>query len=83
MIYVILLLLFSLFTRPVYAIYEPTSVPNNQYGIHIADFNDLPDVSPLVNSSGGDWGYVTLVSTDGDRDIGRWQSLFDEMRHTQ
>jgi hypothetical protein len=77
---VIFLLLFLTLVRPVYAIYDPTSVPNNKYGIHIADFNDIADIPALINSSGGDWGYVTLVSTDNDRDHGRWQTMFDAMR---
>lgn len=80
MIPLILFLLFFLIPRPVSAVYDPLSVPNNTYGIHIADFNDIADVAPLVNSSGGDWGYITLVASDSDRDKGRWQSMFDQMR---
>lgn len=48
--------------------------------MHIADFGDVADVAQLVNSTGGDWGYITLVSTDHDRDAGRWQKMFDQMR---
>ena len=79
---IIFLLLLFLFVgaRHVFAISDPTGVANNKYGIHIADFNDIPDVPSLINSSGGDWGYVTLVSADSDRDRGAWQRLFDEMR---
>ncbi|HUD19129.1 MAG TPA: hypothetical protein VMR81_01675 [Patescibacteria group bacterium] len=76
----LLLLFVFAYARPVFAISDPAGVPNNKYGIHIADFNDIPDVPALVNSSGGDWGYITLVSTDSDRDRGVWQRLFDEMR---
>jgi len=65
---------------PIQAIYDPFSVPNNKYGMHIADFNDIADVAPLVNSTGGDWGYITLVSSDDDRNIQRWQRMFDQMR---
>jgi hypothetical protein len=79
---VIILLLLLTFTQPVDAIYNPTRVPNNQYGIHIADLNDISDVPTLVNSSGGDWGYVTLVSTDNDRSHDKWQTIFDQMRRT-
>ena len=39
--------------------YNPLAVPNNRYGIHIVDTNDIPQLPALVNSSGGDWGYVT------------------------
>lgn len=66
--------------RNALAIYNSTSVPNNYLGIHIADTNNLPEASKLVNSNGGDWGYITLVIQKGERDTGRWQKLFDEMR---
>jgi hypothetical protein len=59
---------------------NPLSVPNNLYGIHITDEKDLDDASKLVNSSGGDWGYVTLVVTEADRNHDRFQQIFDSMR---
>ena len=73
-------LLFFSFVRGVYAVNDPLSVPNNSYGIHIFDENDLNDAARLVNSSGGDWGYVTFVITEGERDHDRWQRVFDKMR---
>jgi len=83
MIYIISLILsLFAFVKPVHAIYDPTSVPNNKYGILIADFSDLSDIPPLVNSSGGNWGYVTLISTDNDRDATKWQQMFDKMRQS-
>lgn len=56
--------------------------PNNKFGIHLAqpDLNDLKKAADLVNSSGGDWGYVTLVIQDNDRDRNKWQEVFDRMR---
>jgi hypothetical protein len=75
-----LILALCTFARPAYAIYNPTSVPNNKYGIHIVDTNDIPDVVPLVNSTGGDWGYITMVLSDAERDHDRWQTMFNEMR---
>jgi hypothetical protein len=77
------LLLFCIaffFPPHVQAIYDPTSVPNNKYGIHIVDSNDIPDVVPLVNSTGGDWGYVTMILDDAQRDHDHWQTMFNEMR---
>ncbi len=58
----------------------PQSVPNNKFGIHITDEKDLPDAVNLINSSGGDWGYVTFVITESARDHDRWQQVFDQMR---
>jgi hypothetical protein len=78
----IISLIFALFAfaRPAYAIYNPLSVPNNKYGIHIVDTNDITDVAPLVNSTDGEWGYVTMVLPDSQRDHDRWQNIFNEMR---
>jgi len=58
----------------------PSSVPNNKFGIHITDEKDLDDAANLVNSSGGDWGYVTLVITEAERNHDRFQQVFDQMR---
>jgi hypothetical protein len=74
------ILLFLASVRPAFAIYDPLSVPNNRVGIHIFSEKDLSDAANLVNSEGGDWGYVTFVITEAERDRGRWQNVFDEMR---
>lgn len=60
--------------------YDPLSVPNNRFGIHIVDPNDVADASTLVNSAAGDWGYVTLVIQEDDRDLGKWQRVMNQMR---
>lgn len=71
-----------LFINPHFAlaIEDPLSVPNNRFGIHIIDENDLEDAAKLVNSNGGDWGYVTLVIRKDERDTSRWQQTFNKMR---
>ena len=69
----ILCLLTGFVVPHVYAIYDPLSVPNNRYGIHIVDTNDIPAVAPMLNSTGGDWGYVTMVLSDGERNRDHWQ----------
>lgn len=66
--------------QPVKATIDPLSTPNNKFGIHIVDENDLDDAASLVNSSGGSWGYVIMVITENDRNIAKWQSTFDKMR---
>lgn len=72
--------LFPFFSRPASAVVNPLDVPNNKYGIHIVDENDLPDAAKLVNSTGGDWGYVTMVVTDTDRSVEKWQHKLDLVR---
>ncbi len=62
------------------AIENPIARPNNFFGIHILDENDLDDAAKLINSSGGDWGYVTLVIRKDERDKDRWQKTFNTMR---
>ncbi len=76
----VFLFLFLFLPRLSYAIVDPVSVPNNRFGIHIIDQNDIPDAIRLVNSSGGDWGYVTIVMTLDDRKKEKWQDIFDSMR---
>lgn len=77
----ILLILFLLFIPTcVYSRYDPMFVENNKYGIHIVDVNDMHEIPNLVNTTGGDWGYVTLVIRENERDVGRWQEVFNQMR---
>jgi len=68
------------FPTQIYAIYDPLSVPNNRFGIHIADPNDISETNTLVNSSQGDWGYITVVIQDNDLNHDKWQEFFNIMR---
>lgn len=63
-----------------WAIVNPLDVPNNKFGIHIIDTGDLDAASKLVNSSGGNWGYVTLVIREDERDLVRWNGVFDKIK---
>jgi hypothetical protein len=73
------LLFISSYSR-VAAIVNPLEVPNNKVGIHIFSEKDLEDSAKLVNTNGGDWGYVTFVITESERDHDRWQKVFNDMR---
>ena len=78
---VFILFVFSfIFSNTSYAITNPLEVNNNYFGIHIADTSDLEDTAKLVNSSGGDWGYVTFVIRKDERDTKRWQEVFNNAR---
>jgi len=79
----IISLIFVLFSPKVLASFEKIGESNNKFGIHLAipSEEDLKDAADLVNSSGGDWGYVTLVIEEKDRDKGKWQGVFDLCRH--
>ncbi|HJX59597.1 MAG TPA: hypothetical protein VJ481_03525 [Patescibacteria group bacterium] len=71
---------FLLFGSRIAAAYDLASVANNRFGIHIIDSNDLEDAAKLVNSSGGDWGYVTLVIQQTDKNKDKWQDTFNKAR---
>lgn len=73
-------LLLSFSCQPAFAF--AFDFPNNKFGIHLAqpEDKDLEAAAKLVNSSGGDWGYVTLVIQENDRDLGKWQEIFNKLR---
>lgn len=73
-------ILFFLYNSNVIAVNSPLNTPNNKFGIHVFSEKDLNNAQKLVNSGGGDWGYVTIVITEKERDHGRWQNVFDQMR---
>lgn len=76
----VIFVLIFLFPKETLAIEDPLMSPNNIFGIHILNESELNDAANLVNSSGGDWGYVTIVIQKGERDTLRWQKAFDEAR---
>lgn len=78
-IFVFLVLAFTS-VKSAFAIEDPTASPNNKFGIHIIDENDLDMAHDLVNSSGGDWGYVTVVIREDERSVDRWQTVFNKLR---
>lgn len=65
---------------PAYAVYDPHDVPNNQFGIHVVDPTDLSGVTDLLNSSGGEWGYVKFVIPETDRNTDKWNNIFRDLR---
>jgi hypothetical protein len=79
-IFVLLVFLFFRNVGNVKAVENPLAVPNNPVGIHVLQEKDLENAANLVNSSGGDWGYVTLVIREDERNIENWQQIFDKMR---
>lgn len=54
--------------------------PNNKFGVHIfANEEDLSLAAELVNSHGGDWGWVTLTIDLAERNGEKWNNLFAKM----
>lgn len=62
------------------AIVDPLFSDNNKFGVHILFPSELSDAAKLVNSSGGDWGYVTIPIQAGDKDLDKWQEFMDNAR---
>lgn len=62
------------------AIYDPLSKPNNIFGIHILFPEEISEAANLVNSGGGDWGYVTIPIMGSDRNLVKWQAFMDNCR---
>jgi hypothetical protein len=80
-IYFFLLLSFIFFPIDrAFAVENPLAVANNKIGIHILDQSELNEAAKLVNSNGGDWGYVTIPIQAGDRDLVKWQSFMDNCK---
>ncbi len=71
----ILILLRFIFSTPLAQAQE-----NNKFGVHILDASEAPSAATLVNSNGGDWGYVTIPIRANDRDLKKWQKFMDDCR---
>jgi len=73
----IILIFFFAFSCRALAAENPLNVANNKVGIHILFPEELQKAAALVNSNGGDWGYVVIPIQSGDKDIQKWQSFMD------
>lgn len=80
-VFTIFLLIFIVVVpQPVLAVQNPLSVPNNKFGVHILFSSELDRAAELVNSSGGQWGYVIIPIQAGDRDLEKWQGFMDKAK---
>lgn len=66
---------------PLFAAENPLAKPNNKVGIHILFPEELEEAAKLVNSSGGEWGYVIIPIQSGDKNLVKWQAFMDEARN--
>lgn len=53
---------------------------NNKFGIHILFPDEISDAAALVNSNGGDWGYVTIPIQSIDKNLDTWQKFMDDAK---
>ncbi|HUQ85896.1 MAG TPA: hypothetical protein VM077_06270 [Candidatus Limnocylindrales bacterium] len=59
---------------------SPLNTSNNKAGVHILFPDEVEDAAKLINSSGGDYGYVTIAIQSGDKDIEKWQNFLDKCK---
>jgi len=69
-----------------YMYYEDKSATwekNNKFGLYIyAERKDYFEIAQkLVNSNGGDWGYVLIPYNVKDRDADKWGRVFDQVNN--
>ncbi len=77
------LILNSIFLiRPAQAVVDPLSTPNNKFGVHIitGSPDEASPAAQMVNSSGGDWGYITVLIESKNRNHDQWQAFFNDLR---
>ena len=78
LIFISVTILIALNSKNAYAIEDPHAFPNNKFGVHILFTTELSDASRLVNSSMGDWGYITIPIQASDKDLEKWQKFMDD-----
>lgn len=69
-----------LFPGIVVAVENPLAVANNKVGIHILFPEEIDQAAALINTNGGDWGYVTIPIQAGDKNLLKWQSFMDRAK---
>lgn len=79
-VFCISLLLLTFSAAPSFAIENPTATPNNKVGVHILFTSELQQAAKIINSNGGDWGYVIIPIQSGDKDIKKWQAFMDQAK---
>jgi hypothetical protein len=52
----------------------------NIFGLHLTQLSDVQQAKNIINSSGGDWGYVTIVLPLNQMDKNAWQDFMDNCR---
>jgi len=64
-----------------YPEYSSFSKPNNKFGLYIYAEEErfFKIAEKLVNSGGGDWGYVLIPYNVKDRDYSKWKKVFDNL----
>lgn len=73
---IILIALFFIFSN------KSILASNNIFGLHLTQTSDLDTAKEIINSNGGDWGWVTIVIRLDQLDHNMWQDFFDNCRQS-
>ncbi len=73
--FLLILLSFFLF-RPGHILANDRQI----FGLHLTQTTDISQAHYLINSSGGDWGWVTIVIRTDQLNHQSWQEFFDNCR---
>lgn len=79
-LFILFLSIFLITAPKTFAIEDPFAHPNNKIGIHILFPSELQNAAKLVNSNGGEWGYVLIPIQSGDKDLQKWQAFMDQCK---
>lgn len=72
--YVLLITFYATFGSPIFA------SKSNIFGLHLTQTSDILSAKDVINSAGGDWGWVTIVIRSDQLDARTWQDFFDNCR---
>ncbi|MEK7527804.1 MAG: hypothetical protein AAB574_02190 [Patescibacteria group bacterium] len=50
------------------------------FGLHLSQTSDITSAKNIINSNGGDWGYITIVLRTDQFNRQMWQDFFDNCR---
>lgn len=81
--YLVVLIIFTAFfliPNTSFAAEDPLGRPNNKMGVHILFTSELEAAARLINSNGGDWGYVTIPIQVNDKNLKKWQNFMNEAK---
>lgn len=71
---IFLLLLWQSAAKPILA------SDRNIFGLHLTQPSDIAQAKEIINSSGGQWGWVTITIRQDQLNTSTWQNFFDQCR---
>jgi len=74
-------ILFIFFTLSFWLIFNKSILASqNIFGLHLTQTSDIDSAKDIINSNGGDWGWITIVISLNNLDQKTWQDFFDKCR---